>query len=205
MSGTSQIKSKKRDRSASEERLIKAGLEIFSKHGFKGATTRLIAKKADVNESLIARYFEGKEGLLIAITAKFIEEVTSEALPYPPQDTLVQELEGYAKHRVESGCLHEEFAKLVFSQALVDKKFKKKILETIPMQLDANLLERITRLMDLGKIRKDLKVEDICEHIDNYMDGKFFFGRILDEEKNEIMIERANNFVRLYARAAAEE
>ena len=62
---------KKRDRSASEERLVKAGTEIFSKFGFDGCTTRMIAKKADVNESLIGRYFDGKEGLLLAIIEIF--------------------------------------------------------------------------------------------------------------------------------------
>ncbi|HEY1080478.1 MAG TPA: TetR/AcrR family transcriptional regulator, partial [Bdellovibrio sp.] len=47
--GDAQVKCKKRDRSASEERLLNAGREIFSKHGFDGATTKMIAKKADVN------------------------------------------------------------------------------------------------------------------------------------------------------------
>ncbi|WII73183.1 TetR/AcrR family transcriptional regulator [Bdellovibrio sp. 22V] len=195
------VKGKKRDRSASEERLIQAGLEVFSKHGFNGATTKEIAKKADVNESLIGRYFDGKEGLLVAIIERFIEEVVQEALPYEPQETLADELEHYVKNRVNQGCMHEDFARIVFSQALVDKKFKRRVRETIPLQIDPHLVERVTRLANAGKLNLGtITIEEICQQIDTYMDGVFFFDRILHEETNDNMIAKTVRFMRLYAR-----
>ncbi|MEK2646446.1 TetR/AcrR family transcriptional regulator [Bdellovibrio sp. BCCA] len=194
------VKSKKRDRSASEDRLIHAGLEMFSKLGFDGATTRMIAKKADVNESLIARYFDGKEGLLVAIIEKFLEEMNTRELPYPLHDTLADELEAYVKDRIQEGCTHEDFAKIIFSQALVNKKFKKRVTETIPMQLDARLIARMEMLAAQGKIKAGANVEELCQDIDTYMDGMFFFECILHETTKEELVKRTVRFVRLYAK-----
>ncbi|MBV2169953.1 MAG: TetR/AcrR family transcriptional regulator [Bdellovibrio sp.] len=194
------IKGKKRDRSASEERLINAGREIFSKHGFDGATTRMIAKKADVNESLIARYFEGKEGLLIAIIEKFLEETNHLELPYPPQKTLGDELEAYVLQRLEYGCGHEDFAKIIFVQALVNKQFKKRVRETVPLQLDERLVNRVQALADQNKLQPNANVLELCQDLDIYMDGIFFFERILHESSNEELIAQTMRFARKYAK-----
>src|SRR5437868_2775550 len=97
-----QVKGKKRDRSASERSLLKAAEDVFSKHGFKGATTRMIAKKAGVNESLIGRYFDGKMGLLIAIMERYVlEDDIHTRLTYPPQETLTEELLGFSKFKFD--------------------------------------------------------------------------------------------------------
>ncbi|KYG68216.1 transcriptional regulator [Bdellovibrio bacteriovorus] len=194
------VKGKKRDRSASEERLIQAGLEIFAKNGFNGATTKMIAKKADVNESLIGRYFDGKEGLLIAIIEKFLEQVIQDELPYPPQNTLAAELENYVRFRVNQGCMHEEFARIVFSQCLVDRKFKKKARETIPLLIDPKLIDRVQMLADKGRLKEGANVLEICEHLDTFLDGIFFFDHILHEEPPEVTGEKAARFVRTYSR-----
>lgn len=194
------IKGKKRDRSASEERLLNAGLEIFSKYGFDGATTRMIAKKADVNESLIARYFDGKEGLLVALIENFLEEMAHRELPYPAQSTLASELELYVQDRVKQGCSHEDFAKIIFSQALVNKAFKKKVRETIPMQLDAKLLSRIQALADQGRLKPGSNAEEICQDVDTYMDGMFFFECILLESPKDDLLKQTIRFVKQFAK-----
>lgn len=194
-----QIKGKKRDRSASEDRLLTAGLEIFSKHGFDGATTRMIAKKADVNESLIARYFDGKEGLLVSIIEKFLEEMMVRELPYPPQNTLGEELELYVKDRIDQGCMHDDFAKIIFSQCLVNKKFKKRVMETIPMQLDERLITRVQALANAGKLKSQTDVHQLCQDVDTYLDGVFFFECILHESPSKEAENLAIRFVRLYS------
>ncbi len=48
------------------QRLLNAAIKIFALHGFEGASTRRIAKEANVNISAIVYYFEGKEGLFHA-------------------------------------------------------------------------------------------------------------------------------------------
>lgn len=194
------IKCKKRDRNASEDRLIHAGLEVFSKHGFDGATTKMIAKKADCNESLIGRYFDGKEGLLMHITQKFIGEMIQRELSYAPQESLTDELASYVQDRIKNGCEHEDFAKLIIGVSLTNRKFKKKAMETIPMQLDPRLIERVQRLADQGKLKPGTNVKDLCHDIDTYMDGMFFFERVLHETPLETLVTQTVRFVKTYAK-----
>jgi len=50
-----------------QEKILKAGLELFAQDGFKSTSTSKVAKKAGVSEGLIFRHFRNKEGLLEAI------------------------------------------------------------------------------------------------------------------------------------------
>lgn len=193
-------KCRKRDRSASEDRLIQAGLEIFSKFGFDGATTKMIAKKADCNESLIARYFDGKEGLLSHITQRFIGELIQRELPYEAKDTLTEELAAYVEDRLKNGCAHEDFAKLIIGVSLTNRKFKKSAMETIPMQLDPRLKSRIQALADKGKLKPGTSVQDLCHDIDTYMDGVFFFERVLHETPVDTLLNQTVRFVKTYGK-----
>lgn len=54
-----------------ENKILDAAMAIFSKHGYNGATTIKIAKKADVNEITIFRKFKSKENLLKAVIDKY--------------------------------------------------------------------------------------------------------------------------------------
>ena len=56
----------KRDGAATRQRLIRAGLELFTTIGFRATTTPEIAAGAGVAEGTIYRHFSGKENLLIA-------------------------------------------------------------------------------------------------------------------------------------------
>ena len=49
------------------ERLIRAGLSLFSKHGLEGVRTRQLAEAAGVNQSAIPYHFGGKEGVYLAV------------------------------------------------------------------------------------------------------------------------------------------
>ncbi|MEM9684119.1 MAG: CerR family C-terminal domain-containing protein [Pseudomonadota bacterium] len=51
----------------SRQRIIVAGLEVFGKYGFDGASTRMLAEKANVNLAAIPYYFGNKEGLYHAV------------------------------------------------------------------------------------------------------------------------------------------
>lgn len=49
---------------AKQDRIVKAALQLFAKHGFDGTSTIKIAKKAEVSEGLIFKHFKNKQGLL---------------------------------------------------------------------------------------------------------------------------------------------
>jgi len=47
--------------------ILQAAVELFSQHGFKGATTKEIAKASGVSEAMLFRHFENKDALYAAI------------------------------------------------------------------------------------------------------------------------------------------
>lgn len=60
---------------ATRQRLIEAGLEVFGRYGFDGATTRQLAAEAGVNQAAIPYYFGGKEGLYVAVAEHLIATI----------------------------------------------------------------------------------------------------------------------------------
>jgi AcrR family transcriptional regulator len=48
-------------------KILRSALELIAVHGFHGATTALIAERAEVGTGTIYRYFEGKETLIYAL------------------------------------------------------------------------------------------------------------------------------------------
>ena len=51
----------------SRERILEAAARVYARHGFRGATTRLIATEAGVNEVTLFRTFGSKGALLEAV------------------------------------------------------------------------------------------------------------------------------------------
>lgn len=50
-----------------KDRLLIAGLALFSKHGFNGVSIRELAAQANANSSMITYHFGGKKGLYLAV------------------------------------------------------------------------------------------------------------------------------------------
>lgn len=198
-------KAKKRDRSVSEKNLLKAAEDIFSKHGFKAATTRMIAKKAGVNESLIGRYFEGKMGLLLAIIQRYVEAEPSHVnLPYPPQDSLHEELLKFAKFKFDQDCKRDfDFFKIVLSQAIVDAKFNKRIREIIPMFQQPQLEVRLKSLQEQGKILADIDIKHLIKGLHIFMFGNIISQRVLMGVSQEEAFQTLVDFISRYTRTLA--
>lgn len=58
--------------------ILRCSLEIFSKHGYEGASTRTIASAAGVNLGAIQYHFNGKEGLYQAAAEYVAERIAKE-------------------------------------------------------------------------------------------------------------------------------
>ena len=61
------------------ERLLEAAIDVFGRHGFDSATTRMIAKTANVNIAAIPYYFGGKGGLYQAVIDYIVDRIKEEA------------------------------------------------------------------------------------------------------------------------------
>jgi AcrR family transcriptional regulator len=144
---------KKRDRAASEKALIKAATQLFALKGFDGTRTLEIAKKAKVNEALIARYFGGKEGLLVAVleeseNSRFTSNVDLKTVDggicwipeYDPSKNLKQTLKDFFKAGLAHFEEKESLIRIALSQALIDPKMgellrEKTLEQSLPVML----------------------------------------------------------------------
>ncbi|MDB4880920.1 MAG: acnR [Gemmatimonadetes bacterium] len=70
----------------SRERILEAAARVYARHGFKGATTRLIAIEAEVNEVTLFRTFGSKGALLEAVLLQHVGTQDSPTLPAEPVD-----------------------------------------------------------------------------------------------------------------------
>src|SRR5689334_8922111 len=68
------------------ERILQAAARVYAQHGFRGATTRLIAIEAGVNEVSLFRTFGSKAALFEAMMQSHAAEVPVPPLPQLPGD-----------------------------------------------------------------------------------------------------------------------
>lgn len=83
------------------EALLEAALKVFADHGSRGATTRLIAQAADVNEVTLFRHFKSKDDLLQAALEAFTRRVQTRTLPDRPVDPRAELVEWCRAHHRE--------------------------------------------------------------------------------------------------------
>ena len=66
------------------DRILDAATHVYAQHGFRGATTRLIAIEAGVNEVTLFRTFGSKAALFEALMAHHVAQSPIPALPDNP-------------------------------------------------------------------------------------------------------------------------
>jgi AcrR family transcriptional regulator len=193
-----------RDREASTQKLLEAGVEIFSQHGYDAATTRMVAKRAGVNESLIHRYFESKAGLLLAIILSFVKnEDSAKNQPHPPGQTLEEEIKNFLIFQLDHDLEMQAFIRVAISRALVDQRLASEINKHVGKGGMPFLLKRLEAFRAQGKIRPDVDIEEIGFSIGgqgfscNVM-GCIVFGRSRDEA-----IFSIEHFAKIFARGLA--
>jgi AcrR family transcriptional regulator len=63
------------------QRLIDAALHVFAEYGFEGASTRMLADKAEANLATIPYYFKSKEGLYCAAAQYIVDRISEHTAP----------------------------------------------------------------------------------------------------------------------------
>jgi AcrR family transcriptional regulator len=89
---------RQRDPERTKARILDAAVEEFAAKGFAGARVSEIAKRAGVNQQLIAYYFDGKEGLYREIGRRWR---TYEAQEIPDELDLAEMLKRYVLASVD--------------------------------------------------------------------------------------------------------
>lgn len=149
---------KKRDREASRRRILQAGLEVFAELGYDGATTRMIADRAGLNESLLHRYFTNKEGLLLEVSRMSMEVMRSQP-PHAPQATLQNEIYEFMNSKMEYEERNRNFVRVIVSRALADPAFRHKLTKGMKAPVDDYFIGRLKDFRAKGLIKKSVDIE----------------------------------------------
>jgi len=158
------IHPKKRNREESTRRILQAGLEIFSEVGYDAATTKMISKRASLNESLIQRYFQSKSNLLVEVTYSCIDALSKEK-PYPPAETPQEEIYRFLVNKLENISKNTKFFRVILSRVLVDPQMGRELRKRKP--LDQFFIERLSLFQKKGSIRADLDIDELILLITN--------------------------------------
>lgn len=63
------------NKNGTEQRIVEAAVQLFSRQGFSGTSTREVARLADVNEASLFRYFPHKQDLFWAALQSRLDHV----------------------------------------------------------------------------------------------------------------------------------
>lgn len=168
-----------KDRAATEARILHAAREVFAKRGYDAAGLREIAETAQANLSLISRYFGGKEGLLDALTDQFVSARREGGLPYPPQDTLRDEIYHYLHAKLRDDLRDEDIVRLLISRAAIDADFRQKGAENLDGKADANFRERVASLQERGEVASEVDIDLLFAAVLHVSFSVNFFGAMV--------------------------
>ncbi len=138
------------------ERILEAALELFSKHGFKGTTTKSIASEAGVNEVTLFRHFGSKERLFNAV----IEHETDiteqlEGARIRPSDDMVEDLTTLGEHMALEMAGKARLMKMIMVHVAEDPEMWTWV-SHVPMQVLGFLTEYFEEAKRRGLAREDL-------------------------------------------------
>lgn len=180
---------RRRDADDTRRRLIQAATQLFAKLGYDATTTKLIAKRAGVNEALIQRYFDSKAGLLLAVYRELNAESDFETREHAKGATVEEDLFNFLKLRTELAREKERELRLIVSRAIVDPTLASEIAQKVCRGGMPALSARLQALQAEGSIRKDINLDPLGHVISNIAFMMAFFTQIVFQQPSELVDE----------------
>ncbi|WP_204113061.1 TetR family transcriptional regulator C-terminal domain-containing protein [Shimia biformata] len=83
------------------KRILDAALEVFSQHGYRGATLDQIAEQAGLSKPNILYYFGGKEDIHVTLLNKLMDSWLDPLDHLDPDGSPLEEILAYVRRKVE--------------------------------------------------------------------------------------------------------
>lgn len=82
-------------------RILDAALDVFSQHGYRGATLDQIAEAAGLSKPNILYYFDGKEEIHVTLLNQLMETWLDPLVALDPQGDPLREILGYVQRKLD--------------------------------------------------------------------------------------------------------
>lgn len=83
------------------KRILEAALDVFSKHGFRGATLDQIAEQCGMSKPNIIYYFSSKEAIHTTLLNRLMDEWTATFMQIDPSGAPLEEIMRYVHRKLE--------------------------------------------------------------------------------------------------------
>jgi AcrR family transcriptional regulator len=179
---------KKRALAAAETRkiILQAASDLFIKNGFEGVSISQIAKKAEINQSLIYHYFESKEELWKSVKNTFVDTyVNKENVKFDIKNGLEYTLRQIVYSRFE---FYEQSPDIVRMMTWQRLEATKNNLAGGTLFSPENWKEVFLQFQKKGKIRKGIDLDMMILFIMSLIAGALTedYKVILKDPKNKV-------------------
>jgi AcrR family transcriptional regulator len=161
--------------------ILEAAARIFARHGFRGATTRQIAREAGVAEGTLFRYFPTKRHLLLAMFEALTVQPIQRHLQALPAMEPQRWLEEFLRERLVVMRAQLPLMQALYQEIRTDEAVRRAFLD----QIARPLLEEVRRMLaaELGQGRyRPLHPALVMWAIWGALHGVTVFGMELDPE-----------------------
>ncbi|MBV9215857.1 MAG: TetR/AcrR family transcriptional regulator [Acidobacteria bacterium] len=189
---------------ARREQILRTAVELFSQKGFKGTTTKEIAKAAGVSEAMVFRHFENKEVLYGAILHNKGCEEGVHRFPWEDNERLKKAVEqkddvavfyniafdALTKHEAEVG-----FMRLLFYSALEEHELAERFFH-----------EFIERVYDfIGGYIKTRQKDGAFRKVKPRLAVRAFLGMLIHHSLNNILWDKNRVILNVTKQEASRE
>ncbi|WP_145106255.1 TetR family transcriptional regulator C-terminal domain-containing protein [Cereibacter sediminicola] len=136
------------------EAIFEAALEVFSAHGFRGATLDQIAEAAGLSKPNLLYYFPSKEAIHVALLSRLLETWLDPLKAMNPAGDPVAEILGYVRRKLELSRDFPRESRLFANEILQGAPRMRAVIETDLKDLVADKAAVLTRWMDEGRIAR---------------------------------------------------
>lgn len=143
---------KTRIQAENEERILDAALEIFSRHGFRGATIDQIAEAAGMSKPNLLYYFRRKQDMYDALIARLLDTWLEPLRGIRDNGDPLPELRSYIRRKLEMSRDYPRESRLFANEILQGAPRIRRLLETELRHLVDEKAEVIRNWMRAGKL-----------------------------------------------------
>lgn len=167
-------------------RILQAARKLFVKQGFAATSISQIAKKANINQSLIYHHFGSKQQLWKAVKAYLLKKEEPTPIVFDTTAGLKVFLEQVLRHRFDIYLHNPDLSRMVAWQRL---ETSSKDLIGNPYLGPEQWREPIIELQKSGELRSDLDPDVVITIIISIIPGAFIASNPLLAENNKYKSE----------------
>jgi TetR/AcrR family transcriptional regulator len=151
---SSTVRPRSRIQQRNRELILDAALEVFSQHGFRGATLDQIAEGAGLSKPNLLYYFPSKEEVHTALLTKLLDTWLDPLRAMNPTGNPQAEIMGYVRRKLDLSRDFPRESRLFAGEILQGAPRMRKAIEGDLRALVDEKAAVLTRWMDEGRIAR---------------------------------------------------